>query len=56
MLSELTTSFVDDLGVAMRLKYGFLLEVSFAVVVRHDFWDSVTIETLTAFIALYSTQ
>lgn len=28
--------FIDDLGVAMRLKYGFLLEVRFIVTVGHD--------------------
>lgn len=40
----------------MRLKYGFLLEVSWAVVVRHNFGDSMAVETLTAFIGLYSTE
>ena len=35
MLSELTMCLVDDLGVAMRLKYGFLLEVGCDVVIRH---------------------
>lgn len=53
---ELTMYFADDLGVSMRLKYGFLLEVSCAVVVRHGFWDSVTIKTSAALIGLYSTR
>jgi len=42
--------FVDDLGVSMRLKYGFLLEVGTRL------GDAVTIEMLSALVGLYNAE